>query len=332
MVLRMIDLRTALGLGVAGNFTGHLEQAGEASDFAHITAAPGAPKGVFPFYIPTRPQAGASDEAGPSLERQSSLVASPVSGAASESFLRTFPLSADTIQHPGQTTGQPANLQIEPELALLCELRYDDSTQRVEQVLPTHFTAYNDCSLRNPRATKISQKKNWGSNTKGLACGQWIALDSFTPQGMLSRFRLACYLLRDGKLHAYGEDSPASGYSTMYQPLLDWLVDRLNHQQDQGPLENMAEWLRDAGHPSHAVVSIGATRYTAFGETTYLQVGDESVVIAYDETQHDAKALEAALFPQETAGEASGVIPAGILRGIPGAGQTCSVLRQRVVG
>ena len=35
--------------GVAGNFTGHLEQANEASDFANVkTAETNAPKAIFP--------------------------------------------------------------------------------------------------------------------------------------------------------------------------------------------------------------------------------------------------------------------------------------------
>ncbi|MBT6492303.1 MAG: hypothetical protein HOK97_21210, partial [Deltaproteobacteria bacterium] len=42
-----------IGFGVAGNFTGHLEQAGEASDFLDVKVSEAAaPKGIFPFYIP----------------------------------------------------------------------------------------------------------------------------------------------------------------------------------------------------------------------------------------------------------------------------------------
>ena len=292
----MIDLHQAIGLGVAGNFTGHLEQAGEASDFTNVTAAEGAPKGVFPFYVP------------------------PVRSADPKHFLHTFPLSSDTIAHPGEIEGQPANLQIEPELALLCGLDYAaDETRVLVSVTPTHVAAYNDCSTRRPNATKISQKKNWGADTKGLASDQWIALDTFASGGMLDRFRLACYLFRDGALHPYGEDSPVAGpdgYGYMYGQLTDWLIERLNHQRDQGPLEDLAGWLKVAGHPRHAVISIGATRYTELGETTYLQPGDESIVVAYDAQQHSTEALEAALLAGDP---------------IEGAGQTCSVLRQRVV-
>ncbi len=297
----MIDLQKTIGFGVAGNFTGHLEQAGEASDFVGITAAAGAPKGVFPFYVP------------------------PVNPIDPNHFLYTFPLSTDTIEYPGGHfaghsggQGQPANLQIEPELALLCELTYD-AQHHVTAVRPTHAAAYNDCSTRRPDATKISQKKNWGANTKGLASNQWLPIDQFTEDGVLRNFRIACYLLRDGQLHAYGEDSPVvgpDGYGYMNQPLLDWLVDRLSSQVDQGPLEDVSHWLSVAGHPSHAVISIGATRYTDLGETTYLQPGDESIVIAYDATRHDLGSLEAALW----AGDA-----------VEGAGRSCSVLRQRVV-
>ena len=47
------NFRNVIGLGVAGNFTGHLEQAGEASDFKDLVIEdPNAPKGVFPFYVP----------------------------------------------------------------------------------------------------------------------------------------------------------------------------------------------------------------------------------------------------------------------------------------
>ncbi|MEO0587488.1 MAG: DUF5718 family protein, partial [Planctomycetota bacterium] len=50
-------------------------------------------------------------------------------------------------------------------------------------------------------------------------------------------------------------------------------------------LENIADWLRVAGHPTHALISIGATRYTHFGETNFLRPGDESIVVVYDQTR-----------------------------------------------
>lgn len=47
------DLNTVPTFGVAGNFTGHLEQAGEAKDFVNVkTKDATAPKGIFPTYLP----------------------------------------------------------------------------------------------------------------------------------------------------------------------------------------------------------------------------------------------------------------------------------------
>ena len=48
------DLQNMATFGVAGNFTGHLEQAGEAKDFVNVkTKEANAPKAVFPTYIPS---------------------------------------------------------------------------------------------------------------------------------------------------------------------------------------------------------------------------------------------------------------------------------------
>ena len=47
------ELRTWFGFGVAGNFAGHLEQAGEAADFVNVDERrSSAPKGIFPWYAP----------------------------------------------------------------------------------------------------------------------------------------------------------------------------------------------------------------------------------------------------------------------------------------
>lgn len=256
-----VDLRNVIGLGVAGNFAGHLEQAGEASDFKDLVIEDAnAPKGVFPFYVPLASSPGTRD-AGDQAH-----------------FLHTFPVSDRLIR-----LGSPEEKhQIEPEVSLLCELHYDKES--VKSVKPIQATAHNDCSIRREGAKKISEKKNWGADTKGTA-SQSIPIDRFEKGGVLDHCRIASYLVRDGQLHAYGVDSAASSYSYMYGQLLDWLVVKLNDQIDEGPLEQISEWLRIAGRPSHALISIGATRYTDFGETNFLEPGDRSIVAVYD-TRH----------------------------------------------
>ena len=245
-----------IGLGVAGNFAGHLEQAGEAADFLEVkTEEAIQPKAIFPFYVPSETL------------------------SSTEQFLSTYPLSHDTISFPQDAD----NLQIEPEVALICEIHYQDG--QVNKLKPTHFAAYNDCSIRRPNARKICEKKNWGENSKGISATQ-IALDKFEQGGVLDNYHIACFHKRNGVLNTYGEDSPAASYSYFHQKLLNWIIDKMNHQPDQGPMNHIAELIKQSHQPAHAIISIGATCYTLFGKTNFLQVGDTSIVVVYDATKY----------------------------------------------
>lgn len=245
-----------IGLGVAGNFAGHLEQAGEAADFLQVkTEEAIQPKAIFPFYVPSQTL------------------------SETEAFLSVYPLSHHTIAFPNDAD----NLQIEPEVALICDIEYQD--HKVVALKPTHFAAYNDCSIRRPNARKICEKKNWGENSKGISATQ-IALDTFTKGGVLDNYNIACFHKRDGQLNTYGEDSPAVSYSYFHQKLLNWVVDKMNNQPDQGPMNHIAELIKQANYPTKAIISIGATRYTEFGETNFLQPNDTSIVVVYNAAKY----------------------------------------------
>jgi hypothetical protein len=240
-----------IGLGIAGNFALHLEQAGEMEDFKEVkTDDPNGPKGMFPFYIPGR--AGQLGE---------------------------FPLCDSTIILPKEAV----NVQAEPEVALICDLVYEG--HRLVDIKPTHFGAYNDCSIRKEGAKKISEKKNWGASSKGLS-KQLIEIDRFEEGGIMDHWRICSFLRRDGLLMRYGEDVELSGYSYFYGKLIDWMVNQINTQQDMGPLEPLMEYIKEAGYPAKAVISIGATRYTDYGEKTFLKAGDELIVGLYDNDIH----------------------------------------------
>ena len=258
-------LRSWFGIGVAGNFAGHLEQAGEAGDFVNVTAAASAPKGLFPFYAPGH-----------------------------DSFLSVFPLSHDAIALPADAEGA-ASLQAEPEVGLACEVSYA-ADGSVAKLVPLAFGACNDCSIRRPGASKISEKKNWGERSKGIAA-HFTALDGASLERATATHRLACFLRRDGELHAYGIDSPLTGYSYYGERLLDWIADRLNHQHGSAddPLEPIGSYLEQCGRPRELLVAIGATRYTPFGEATHLRPGDESIVAVYDAAEHDPGSVAHAL-------------------------------------
>ncbi|OBX06437.1 hypothetical protein QV08_09875 [Gallibacterium salpingitidis] len=253
-----MNLTQFIGFGVAGNFAGHLEQAGEAKDFENVvTTEESQPKAIFPFYVPNI-----------------------------NNFLATFPLSSTEIKMPQGAD----NLQIEPEVAVLFNIEYDQNKQ-VTALRPFAFAAYNDCSIRKPNAKKICEKKNWGVSSKGISANQ-LAVNSLEKGGELDHYRIACYHKRQQILTAYGIDSPIAGYNYFNQKLIDWIIDRMNHQTDQGPMNNIAELLQQANYPTQAVISIGATRYTEFGETNYLQVDDTSIVVVYDGRKYNEEQIK----------------------------------------
>lgn len=253
----MIDLVAGrwAGFGVAGNFAGHLEQAGEVKDFAVLKHTGEGPKGMFPYHM-------------------------PIEGH----FLSVDPVSSSDLAIP-----EGAQVQGEPEVALACDLVYgSDGSVKIN---PVAFAAFDDASIRREGAPKISVKKNWGPGSKGLST-KWIELPSGLSSGAsLDGYRIASFLGRDGGWNAYGIDSPVAGYMLYGPALVEWIEQKLSSQADQGPLEDLPALLARAGKPERAVITIGATRYTPLGESTYLQPGDSFAVAVYDPEKIDAARL-----------------------------------------
>ncbi|MDQ7084503.1 MAG: DUF5718 family protein [Sulfurovum sp.] len=242
-------LENTLCFGVAGNFAHHLEQAGELKDFENVvTEEAHAPKGLFPFYLPH-----------------------------TEGFLGLYCIGTDTLALPSYE----ANVQVEPEIAVLFDIQYGKGFE-VLALEASAFTTFNDCTIRKEGAKKISEKKSWGTNSKGIG-DKWITIDSFEQGGVMDNYRIASFLKREGKLYPYGVDAPLLGYSYFYTKLVGWLIEKMNTQKDFGPLEDMAMHIKASKYPKQVLVSIGATAYSSFGETHYLQKEDEVYVIAYDQ-------------------------------------------------
>ncbi|WP_309498144.1 DUF5718 family protein [Sulfurovum sp.] len=249
-----MQLQDVICLGVAGNFAHHLEQAGELKDFENvITAEPDAPKGIFPFYLP-----------------------------GSDSFLGLYSIGTDKLELPDYE----ANAQVEPEIAVLFDIVYDDE-KKVIDLIAQKFTTFNDCTIRKEGAKKISEKKSWGPNSKGIG-DKWIAIDRFEEGGVMDNYHLCSFVEREGVLYPYGVDAPLLGYSYFYAKLKTWLIDKMNTQEDFGPLEDIASQLKDCDYPKQALISIGATAYAEFGEKNYLKSLDEVYVIAYDKNSEDS--------------------------------------------
>ncbi|CAA6820603.1 MAG: Unknown protein [uncultured Sulfurovum sp.] len=255
-----MQLEHVIGLGVAGNFAHHLKQAGEEKDFENVvTQTADAPKGIFPFYLPN-----------------------------SKSFLGLYSIGTDRLHLPEYE----ANAQVEPEIAILFDVKYN-SDKLVIDLEALQFTTFNDCTIRKEGAKKISEKKSWGVNSKGIA-DKWIDIDTFEKGGVMDHYHLCSFVERNGVLYPYGVDAPLLGYSYFYTRLKSWLIDKMNNQKDFGPLENIADRLQECNHPTQALISIGATAYAEFGEKNYLQSKDEVYVIAYDK-RVDVGSLDSSL-------------------------------------
>ena len=249
-----MQLKDTICLGVAGNFAHHLEQAGELKDFENVvTAEPDAPKGIFPFYLP-----------------------------GSDSFLGLYSIGTDKLNLPDYE----ANAQVEPEIAVLFDIVYNEENE-VTDLFAQKFTTFNDCTIRKEGAKKISEKKSWGINSKGIG-DKWIAIDKFEEGGVMDNYHLCSFVERNGVLHPYGVDAPLLGYSYFYTKLKTWLIEKMNRQEDFGPLEDIAAHLKATHYPKQALISIGATAYAEFGENNYLQSGDDVYVMAYDKNVDDA--------------------------------------------
>ena len=247
------DLKDYLGFAVAGNFANHLGEAGEADEFSVIkTEEKNAPKGMFPIYI-----------------------------KGHDSFLGTYPICDDIIETHDR---EKDNLQVEAEVALICDLVYEN--EKVVDIIPRYFSAFNDFSIRIQDGNKLCTKKNWGPNTKGIS-QEIIEIDNFTQKGVLSRYHIASFIKRNGIVHDYGTTSAVKSYSYFFEQLKDWMIEKLNTQEDCGPLEELTQFLKVAAKDAKGIlIAAGATAYADFGKKNFVQKGDEIFVYVYDAHSH----------------------------------------------
>jgi hypothetical protein len=246
------DLKDYLGFAVAGNFANHLGEAGEADEFSVIkTEEKNAPKGMFPFYIKDH-----------------------------NSFLGTYPICDEIVLTHGR---ENENLQVEAEVALICDFVYENG--KIIDLVPKYFSAFNDCSIRVNNGEKLSTKKNWGENTKGIS-QEIIKIDDFTEKGILNKYHITSFIKRDGIVHDYGMTSSVKSYSYFFEKLRIWMIDKLNLQDDCGPLEELTQFMTNAKDAKGILIAAGATAYTDFGKKNFLKKGDEIFVYVYNAHSH----------------------------------------------
>ena len=90
-----------------------------------------------------------------------------------------------------------------------------------------------------------------------------------------------------------------------HEPLLAWIVDRINNQRNEDKWDDVGELVRAAGYPPR--VDRPRRRHLhGVGRENYLKERDEAVVIVYDDAKFpngpDAAQVEA-LFHDKTAAD-----------------------------
>ncbi len=254
----MIDNKNSialLGLGIAGNSAGHLQQTGEGKAFTQSNDI-NKPQALFPFYVPE----------------------------AKEVYLASMPYSMGKLHLPDDPQ---AKVQMEPELALKLAATYGPQGKLIQLEALT-VSVLNDATYRNATVAKLAEKKNWGAASKGLA-GHEIKIDNFSSGCHLEHFRLCGFHQRNGVWQLCGDDVALTEYSYFYEDLLQWLLKQIQEQQDKGVLHNINSLLAQANHPETMLVSIGATRYSAYGEQHQLLPGDQTAVVLYDSRAYHFK-------------------------------------------
>ena len=238
-------LEKYIGLGVAGNWRNHLEQIGGLKEYSGVNTFPElAPKGLFPWYVENAPGA-----------------------------LGQNPLSNGRLQIPAGVDIHP-----EPEVILECQLEYKGA--EVINIVPLAFSVFNDASIRNSDKS-VTDKKNFGAKTKGL-CDVFTPIILFDDSGILQNYCIASWLKRSGVWNLYSDFCDVKDYKYFYGNLLKWLLNTLNNQHNDGPLEDLPKLLEIAGLPHKALISLGATHYTEFGANNYLKIGDEYLIVLFD--------------------------------------------------
>lgn len=73
------------------------------------------------------------------------------------------------------------------------------------------------------------------------------------------------------------------------------MLDKFNNQEDMGPAQNIYSFLLESNKPEKIMISIGATRYSKWGQENFLQKGDQALVILYPQSLYTAKDISKAL-------------------------------------
>jgi len=91
------------------------------------------------------------------------------------------------------------------------------------------------------------------------------------------------------------------------------MLNQILTQQDIGPLEPINTYIEACGNPQKAIIGIGATSYTKYGETAFLQANDEILVVIYDRKHYSIDAVTEKLETKQYDNENMSVLAQNII-------------------
>lgn len=172
-----------------------------------------------------------------------------------------------------------SDVDIEPEFVVRCKVIYERG--RVVDLVPQAMTIGNDYTIRTLEgATKISDRKAWGSRSKGINHSWWKE-SSFIDENCAENINIVSYIERNGKIHCATPIASCANTKLFNVELIRWVVNKINNQQDEGIYEQILPEFEKSGMPDELLLYTGAPSYSAWGEDNFIQRGDRVHIMAY---------------------------------------------------
>ncbi len=188
------------------------------------------------------------------------------------------------------------NYQIEPEICITLSVSYENS--KIKELKATHYTLFNDFSIRDENVKKISAKKNWGNSCKGMA-DKKIPIISFDRNSEFNKLRIASYIIRDENFYEYTEDCSVQEYTYNYDELLAWIRNTINSQLENEIKDNILSIIEENNYPQEIDIAIGATRYTPYGKSNFSKENDTVIIVLYSEGEHSKFDIKKMIYNQD---------------------------------
>jgi hypothetical protein len=197
------------------------------------------------------------------------------------------------IKYPAQG----CKLDIEPEFVIRYQIQYVDGS--ISGLTPLALTIGNDFTIRDlSGSNKISERKSWGSRSKGINSLWWDVPAKINLTDM-DHIKLVSYIERDGLFYRTTPIVDSSDTKVFGLSLVDWIIDRVKHQSNVALYEEIFPVLARENFPEELVLYTGAPNYTEWGEANFLQLGDIVHVAAYDSVHLDIGKVSEKLFSHQ---------------------------------